>query len=90
MCIRDRVEVDTLLLNGAECEPYLTADHRLMVERPRDIIRGAQILMRAIGVMRTRIGIEDNKPDAIHAMRDAAAVSYTHLVCVRIAWDDHP
>ncbi|HAN87409.1 MAG: electron transport complex subunit RsxC [Bacillota bacterium] len=67
-----KVEVDTLLLNGAECEPYLTADHRLMVERPRDIIRGAQILMRAIGVMRTRIGIEDNKPDAIHAMRDAA------------------
>ncbi|MDD4336301.1 MAG: electron transport complex subunit RsxC [Firmicutes bacterium] len=67
-----KVEVDTLLLNGAECEPYLTADHRLMVERPRDIVRGAQILMRAIGVMRTRIGIEDNKPDAIHAMRDAA------------------
>lgn len=65
--------VDTLLLNGAECEPYLTADHRLMVERPRDIIRGAQIMMRAIGVSRTLIGIEDNKPDAIRAMGDAAS-----------------
>lgn len=65
--------VDTLLINGAECEPYLTADHRLMVERPRDVVRGTQILMKAIGVDRAVIGVEDNKPDAVEALRRAIA-----------------
>ena len=65
--------VDTLLINGAECEPYLTADHRLMVERPRDVVRGTQILMKAIGVDRVVIGAEDNKPDAVEALRRAIA-----------------
>ncbi|MEA4885045.1 MAG: electron transport complex subunit RsxC [Clostridia bacterium] len=66
-------KVDTLLINGAECEPYLTADHRLMLERSGDIVRGAQILMKALGVTRTVIGVEDNKPDAIEAMTKAAS-----------------
>lgn len=63
---------DTLLLNGAECEPYLSADHRLMVERPFDVVTGAGLLMKAIGVERAVIGIENNKPDAISALREAA------------------
>jgi electron transport complex protein RnfC len=67
------VKVDTLLINGAECEPYLTADHRLMVERPGDVVRGTQILMKAIGVDRAVIGIEDNKPDAVDALSRAVA-----------------
>ncbi len=62
---------DTLLLNGAECEPYLSADHRLMVERPADVVAGARLLMKAIGVERAVIGIENNKPDAISALMEA-------------------
>lgn len=62
---------DTLLLNGAECEPYLSADHRLMVERPADVVAGARLLMKAIGVERAVIGVENNKPDAISALREA-------------------
>jgi electron transport complex protein RnfC len=54
--------VDTLIINGVECEPYLTSDHRLMVERSRDVIEGVRILIRALGVRRAYIAIEKNKP----------------------------
>jgi electron transport complex protein RnfC len=57
--------VDYLLINGVECEPYLTADHRIMLERPKEIIVGIKILMKALGVQNAIIGIEDNKQDAI-------------------------
>lgn len=65
-------KIDLLIINGAECEPYLTADHRLMLERPQDIIEGASLLARVIGVERVIIAVEKNKPDAIAAMRDVA------------------
>ncbi|MEQ1585168.1 MAG: electron transport complex subunit RsxC [Cyclobacteriaceae bacterium] len=58
--------VDYLLINGVECEPYLTADHRLMLEKPKEIIVGIKILMKALGVSKAVIGIEDNKLDAIN------------------------
>ena len=64
--------VDTVLLNGAECEPYLTADHRLMLESPDAIIVGLQLAMHASGASRGIICIENNKPDAIEVMRKAA------------------
>lgn len=64
--------VDILILNGAECEPYLTADYRLMLEEGAKIITGTQILQKLLGVKRTVIGIEDNKPEAIKAMERAA------------------
>jgi electron transport complex protein RnfC len=64
--------VDTVLLNGAECEPYLTADHRLMLECPEGIIAGLQLAMRACGAGSGLICIENNKPDAIEAMRRAS------------------
>ena len=64
--------VDILILNGAECEPYLTADYRLMLEEGAKIITGTQILQKLLGVKRTVIGIEDNKPEAIKAMTQAA------------------
>ncbi len=67
--------IDVVILNGAECEPYLTSDHRLMLERPREIIEGLKILMRILGVQKGYIGIEDNKPDAIETMTKAAAGS---------------
>lgn len=66
--------IDTLILNGAECEPYLTADHRLMLEQPARILRGADIVARVLpGIRRVIVGIELNKRDAIRAMRDAAS-----------------
>jgi electron transport complex protein RnfC len=65
--------VDTVILNGAECEPYLTADHRLMVERSQDIVNGLKLIMKALGVTDGYIGIENNKPDAIKAMVESAS-----------------
>ena len=61
-------EIDTLILNGAECEPYLTADHRLMFEKPEKVARGAAIFGRILGVRRPVIGVEINKGDAIEAL----------------------
>lgn len=63
--------VDILIINGAECEPYLTADYRLMLEESARIVEGVQILERVLGVARSVIGIEDNKPEAVAAMRRA-------------------
>lgn len=67
--------IDVIILNGAECEPYLTSDHRLMLDRPVEIIEGLKILMKILGVKRGYVGIEANKPDAIEAMKKAAAGS---------------
>ncbi len=63
--------IDTVILNGAECEPWLTADHRLMLEKPEEILQGLSIFMRALGCERGYVGIEANKPDAVQAMRKA-------------------
>jgi electron transport complex protein RnfC len=63
--------IDVVILNGAECEPYLTSDHRLMVEKPKEIVEGLRILMRILNVKKGHIGIEANKPDAIEAMQKA-------------------
>ncbi|MCB1888067.1 MAG: electron transport complex subunit RsxC [Rhodocyclaceae bacterium] len=62
----------TLVLNGAECEPFITCDDMLMRERAGEIVRGALIMARMLRVERVLIGIEDNKPEAIAAMREAA------------------
>jgi electron transport complex protein RnfC len=64
--------IDTLLINGCECEPYLTADHRLMLEQPAEIIEGVAIMARALGVKNVVIAVEDNKPDAIELMTERA------------------
>jgi electron transport complex protein RnfC len=65
------VSIEVLLLNGAECEPYLTTDHRLMAEQPARVLYGTRIMMHALGVTRCVIGVEKNKPDAIAALRAA-------------------
>ncbi len=57
--------IDTFILNGAECEPWLTADQRLMVEKGEGILEGMRLIMRALGCQRGFIGIESNKPEAI-------------------------
>ncbi|MDR1534302.1 MAG: electron transport complex subunit RsxC [Planctomycetota bacterium] len=64
--------IDVLVLNGAECEPYLTADDRLMIEHPREILRGAALFAKAVGASRIVAGIENNKPGARQAMLEAA------------------
>ena len=61
-------KVTTIILNGAECEPYLTTDHRIMVEYPHRVHLGARIMMRALGASKVVIGVERNKPDAIDAL----------------------
>ncbi|MBK1648310.1 electron transport complex subunit RsxC [Rhabdochromatium marinum] len=65
--------IDTLVLNGAECEPYITCDDLLMRERASEVVTGARILLHLLGTGRVLIGIEDNKPEAIAAMRQAVA-----------------
>lgn len=69
--------IDTLILNGAECEPYITADHRQMLEKSADIVEGAKIILKILGITNCHIGIENNKPDAIAAMSQAAAAAST-------------
>jgi electron transport complex protein RnfC len=64
-------KIDTLIINGVECEPFLTADHRLMLEKSGEIVEGAKLIMKALGVPRCIVGIESNKPDAVAAMRKA-------------------
>ncbi|HPW54458.1 MAG: electron transport complex subunit RsxC [Thermoanaerobaculaceae bacterium] len=64
--------VDTVLVNGCECEPFLTADDRLMREAPAPIVAGALLAARAAGARQVVIGVEDNKPEAVAALRAAA------------------
>jgi len=64
-------KVDTVMVNGCECEPYLTTDHRVMLEYSMDLFAGIRVAMKAVGAERAIIGIEDNKPDAIRELRKA-------------------
>ena len=66
-------KAECLILNGAECEPYLTSDFRIMLERSKEIIVGAAIMQMVLGGCKCVIGIEENKPEAIKAMSDALA-----------------
>ena len=63
--------IDTFIANGCECEPYLTADHRLMVEHPKEILLGIKLLARCVNAKRVIVAIEDNKPEAIKSMKEA-------------------
>lgn len=66
-------KVDTLIINCAECEPFITANHRLMLERPDEVVRGAEILRHALGLSSGIVAVEDNKPDAILLLRKTIA-----------------
>lgn len=65
--------IDTVILNGAECEPYLTCDHRLMLEHAAEIVEGLEICMKAVGAPRGIVAVENNKMDAHAALTEAAA-----------------
>ena len=71
LAIPDDKEVEYVILNGAECEPYLTVDYRIMLERAKDVVFGLKVLMKATEAEKGFIGIEDNKEDAIKVMKKA-------------------
>ena len=66
-------EVDTLIVNAAECEPFITSDHRLMLENTEYIIKGAVAIMKHLGLKKGHIGVEENKPDAIEKLTKVIA-----------------
>lgn len=73
----------TLVVNGCECEPYLSSDHRLMVEYPRPIWSGALLAARAVGAERIVLGLEDNKPEAFRSLEGALPPSKAEIVLLR-------
>jgi len=79
-----QTKLDTLLLNGAECEPYLTCDDRVMREYAAEVVDGARIMAHALGTQRIIIAIEDNKPQAQAAMTEAAAVGHTGIEVIGV------
>jgi len=64
--------IDAVVINGVECEPYLTVDHRLMIEKSEDIVEGIRIILKTVGAKKAFLGIEANKPDAFEKMKMAA------------------
>ena len=68
---KDKV-INIIILNGAECEPYLTADHQVMLQKPQDVVAGLRLFMKVLGLKNGIIAIENNKPDAIEAISKAA------------------
>ena len=80
------VKIDTVILNGAECEPYLTADHRLMLERPEDVVIGAAILGKAMNVENVIIGIEANKTDAYESLLPIAEKYGVKLALLKVQY----
>ncbi len=71
LCPPPGKKADILILNGAECEPYLTSDYRIMIEKSRQIVVGAALMKHVLGVQHVVIGIEENKPEAIAKMKEA-------------------
>lgn len=79
-------KVDVLIANGAECEPYLTADDRLLQEKSAGVVAGMQFVMRALNIKRAYIGIETNKPRALRAMRDAVKGTPIEVCPLRVKY----
>ncbi len=79
-------KIDTVIVNGAECEPYLTADHRIMLEYPDEVVRGLMAVIKALGVDNAWIGIENNKPDAIAAMRQAVKDTDINVAALKVKY----
>lgn len=75
LAIPPEKNVDTIIVNAAECEPYITADHRLLLEHPEDVVLGLKAIMKAVNVNRGIIAIEDNKIDALEGINRAISGS---------------
>ena len=79
----DKKPIHTLIVNGCECEPYLTTDYRLMVEAPDATVAGALLAMRSVGAQRAYIGIENNKLEAVASLRRVAAGAGVHIAVLK-------
>ena len=80
-------KAECLIINGVECEPYLTSDHRMMLEHGEEMVVGVTILMKAVGVGKAYIGIENNKPDAIaHLSKIAAQYKGIEVVPLKVRY----
>lgn len=71
LCPPKNIKIEAVIINGAECEPYLTCDNRLMIERANEIIEGLEIIKKAVGAGKGYIAVEDNKPEAIEKIKSA-------------------
>ena len=81
-------KVNRLIINCAECEPFITANHRLMLERPEDIVNGTKILMRALGLASADLAVEDNKADAINRL--LGVIGKSSYIRVRVMQTKYP
>ena len=80
-------KAECVIINGVECEPYLTSDHRTMLEHGEELVVGVTILMKAVGVGKAYIGIENNKPDAIaHLTKIAAGYKGIEVVPLKVMY----
>jgi electron transport complex protein RnfC len=79
-------QIHTLIFNGVECEPYLTADHRMMLEEPERILQGVALLQYVLGVERVVIGIEANKPDAIDLLTEMCAGTPVEVIPLEVKY----
>ena len=87
LSVPDGRKAEFLIINGVECEPYLTSDHRTMLEKGEELMVGTTILMRALGVKQAQIGIENNKPDAIaHLTKIAAGYKGIEVVPLKVMY----
>ena len=85
-----RKPIDTIIINGTECEPYLTDDHRIMVERAEDILTGAQIIKKIVGAKDVFFAIEDNKTEAINIISNKTAGSRFNDITVATLKSKYP
>lgn len=79
-------KIDTVIVNGAECEPYLTADHRVMLEHPEGVVLGLKAVMKILGLDKGYIAIEANKPDASRAIREAARHEAIDVITLKVKY----
>ena len=79
-------KIDTLILNGSECEPYLTADHRLMLEEPEKVLQGAAIMAKILNVKNVYVGLEDNKKDAAEKLYQFASKYGVRVVLCHVRY----
>lgn len=87
LAVPDGKKCEALVINGVECEPYLTSDHRLMLEKGEEVMIGIKILMTALGVNKAYIGIENNKKDAIEYMSKlASGYSGVEVVALKLQY----
>ena len=77
-------KIDTVIINGCECEPYITADHRLMLEKTEEVVDGARIIAKAVEADRIVIAIEDNKPDAKERLKSVARKHKENITVVEL------